>query len=93
MRMVPVIVVLAAIAVSLVHIRRQQVSYAHEIQRLRNEQVALRRDLWDQQSRLGYLTSPKRIAGDVEALSPPEEAPSDPAAGRQGQAGKGRATR
>jgi len=69
--MVPIIIVLAAIAVSLVHIRRQQTSFAHEIQRLRNQHVSLRRTLWDQQAKLGYLASPDRIQHEVDSFAGP----------------------
>ena len=71
MRMAPIIIALAAIAVSLVHIRRQQTSFAHEIQRLHNRHVSLRRTLWDQQAELGYLASPGRIQHRVDLLAGP----------------------
>lgn len=71
MRMAPVIIVLAAIAVSLVHIRRQQTSFAHEIQRMRNRQVSLRRKLWEQQAKLGFLSSPSRIQRELDSYSGP----------------------
>ena len=68
MRTAAVILVLAAIAVTLVHIRRRQMTFAHQIQRLGARQVDLRRRLWDQQVRLGQLTSVERINTRVEAL-------------------------
>jgi len=70
-RLVPIIIALTAIAVSLVHIRRQQTSFAHEIQRLRNRHVSLRRTLWDQQAKLGYLVSPGRIQDKVDSFAGP----------------------
>ena len=73
MRLVPVIIVLAAIAVGMVHIRRQQVACAHEIQSLRSREVQLRRQLWDQHARLGYLTSPQRVAAAAEDEPQDEE--------------------
>lgn len=66
MRIAIVILALAAIAVTLVHLRRRQTSFAHEIQSLQSRQVTFRRKLWDQQTRLGYLTSPRVIHQRVE---------------------------
>lgn len=86
MRVVPIIIImLTVIGVCLVHIRRQQVSCAHEIERLRSRQVVLRRQLWDQQVRLGYLTAPGRLQDSLDPpLSPADRADAGPAAGPRG---------
>lgn len=68
MRMGLVILLLAAIAVALVHTRRGEIIARHEIQRLRMRQVKLRRQLWDQQIRLGLLTSPEKVRQRVEEM-------------------------
>jgi len=81
MRLATVIVVLAAIAVTLVHLRRREITVRHEIQLLRTRQVALRRKLWDQQVRLGRLTAPRRIRHFVEETALSRRA-SDPTAMR-----------
>jgi len=56
-----VILLLGCIAVTLVHIRRAEITARHEIQRHQIKQVKLRRKLSDQQVRLGYLTSPGEV--------------------------------
>jgi cell division protein FtsL len=61
MRLAWIIVVLAAIGVSLVHLRRVEMSSRHDIQRLREQTVALRRELQEQQLQLGYLTAPGQV--------------------------------
>ena len=61
MRLAAVIVILAAIAVGLVHVRRAETIDRHQIQRLQLHRARLRRTLWDQQVRLGYLTAPGQI--------------------------------
>ena len=81
MRLATVIVVLAAIAVTLVHLRRREITVRHEIQLLRTRQVALRRKLWDQQVRLGQLTAPRRIRHFAEEMALGRRA-SDPTAMR-----------
>ena len=66
MRLAFVIVALAAVAVGLVQLRRREIGIRHEIQQIRLKRVALRRTLWDQQVRLGYLTGPQQINRRVE---------------------------
>ncbi len=61
MRLAVVIIALSAIAVGLVHIRRARTGACHEIQKLENQQIALKRQLQDQQVQLGWLTSPSEI--------------------------------
>lgn len=55
------VVVLAAIAVTLVHLRRGEVRARYETHRHMATQAGLQRDLLDQQVRLSELTSPGRI--------------------------------
>ncbi len=69
MRFGAVILILAALAVALTHLRRQEVLLRHEIQQLQSRQVQLRRKLWDQQVRLGYLTAPDRMQRRLQELS------------------------
>jgi len=67
-RMGLVIVLLAGIAVGLVHLRRGEIITRHEIQRLQMRQVKLRRQLWNQQIRLGLLTAPDKVRQRVEQM-------------------------
>jgi cell division protein FtsL len=68
-RFAMVIVSLAAIAVSLVHIRRAEITARHDIQSLQLRQVEQRRRMWDQQVRLGQLTAPAQIRKRAEEMS------------------------
>ena len=52
---------LTAIAVGLIHLRRAEVRARHEIQRIRQQQVSLRRTLWDQETRIAELAAPHRV--------------------------------
>jgi len=56
-----VIVCMAAIAVALVHLRRQELTVRHEIQGVEAYQVRLRRMLWHQERDLGCLTAPAKV--------------------------------
>ena len=68
MRLATVILVLAAIAVTLVNLRRRELAVRHETQQLQTQQVNLRRELWDQQARMGYLTAPSEVRRRVEEV-------------------------
>ena len=68
-RLAAMILILAGIAVSLVHIRRSEIVVRHEIQHLQMQRVSLRRKLWDQQVRIGYLTAPREIRRRMEQLT------------------------
>ncbi len=68
-RLAAMILILAGIAVSLVHIRRSEIVVRHEIQHLQMQRVSLRRTLWDQQVRIGYLTAPREIRRRMEQLT------------------------
>ncbi len=61
MRIAFIIIGLTAIAVGLVHIRRQEVVLRHEIQRMQSEHTTLRRELWDRQVRIGHLMAPRAV--------------------------------
>ena len=69
MRMALVIAVLAAIAVALVQVRRRQVAVGHEMQSLQDRHLALRRQLWDQQAAIGYLTAPRQVQGRMVEMA------------------------
>jgi hypothetical protein len=69
MRLAVVILALAAIAVTLVHIRRSEATVRHEIQDLRTAQVSLRRQLWDRQVRAGQLTAPSEVRRRVGEMA------------------------
>ncbi|MBL7132979.1 MAG: hypothetical protein ISS78_02670 [Phycisphaerae bacterium] len=55
------IILLAAITVSQVHIRRREVRARYRTHQLDREAVALRRQLGNQQLRLGELTTPRVV--------------------------------
>jgi hypothetical protein len=67
--MVAAILILTGIALALVQLRRREIVIRHEIQRLEMCEVVLRRRLWDQQVRLGYLTGPQEIRRRVTEIS------------------------
>jgi hypothetical protein len=67
MRWAPVVILLAAIAAGLVHLRREQTHERYRIRRLQLQQVAIRRELWDQQGRLSEATTPQRVRQFVQA--------------------------
>lgn len=56
-----VIVVLAGVAVGLVYVRRAKVQARYQTQRLRLRQIAAGRRLWEQEVRMGELTTPGKI--------------------------------
>jgi cell division protein FtsB len=69
MRMAFVIVSLAAIAVAVVHLRRQDVAVQSEIVSLEARQVVLRRQVWDRQVQLGELTAPVAVRQRARMLA------------------------
>jgi hypothetical protein len=71
MKLAMVIVCLAAIAAGVVHFRRERTYIRNEVQRLQTQQVALRRDLWDQQVRMGWLVQPAEVRRRAEDLALP----------------------
>jgi len=68
------IVCMAVLAVTLVHIRRSELVARHQIQRLEAYQVRLRRTLWRQERDMGYLTAPAQVRRRAMrmALIPPD---------------------
>ncbi|MHC4295144.1 MAG: hypothetical protein ACYSTL_06125 [Planctomycetota bacterium] len=75
--MVAAILILTGIALALVQLRRREIVIRHEIQRLEMCEVVLRRRLWDQQVRLGYLTGPQEIRRRVTEISLKQNSASD----------------
>jgi hypothetical protein len=59
--MAMVIVALAAVAVTLVHLRRAEATCRHEMQRLRLQRVQLRREVWQRQAEVGRITAPLQV--------------------------------
>ena len=78
MRTAFIIIGLTAIAVGLVHIRRQEVATRHEIQRMQSEHTSLRREIWDRQVRIGHLMAPREIKqrSEIMALDLTNELPT-----------------
>jgi hypothetical protein len=64
-----IIIALTAMAVSVVHIRRAEVVARHESQQFQLQQVKLRRQLWDQQITLSYLTTPAEVRRRSDEMS------------------------
>ncbi len=69
MRLAIVIFSLAAIAVSLVHIRRAEMTAQHEIQKLQLQQVALRRTIDDQEMRRAQVMAFDVVKRRAEAMA------------------------
>lgn len=68
MRIAAIILALAAVAVSKVHLRRAETRANHEIHRLQLRQITLRRTLYDQQVILGGLTAPMQVRRRAELM-------------------------
>ena len=68
-RLALVTVFLAAIALALVHARRQEVRLQHEIQTCQSRQIALRRRLWLQRVRIGRLVAPAVVRQRVQDMA------------------------
>ncbi len=87
MRLGLIIILLTAIGVSLVHLRVRADRVRGEMYRLQIEKVSLRRQIWDCQVQLTYLTTPEEIRRRMEVMKldvtdgqGPEETPVvDPA--------------
>ncbi len=76
MRFVFVIIVVAAIAVAMVHLRGEEFACRHELQAQRIRQDELRKRLWEQQVQLGKLIETERIRNLAKQL--PLELTDDP---------------
>ena len=61
MRLVLIILMLAGIALAMVHIRRAEVLAQHEVMGLQDQQIRLRRTLNDQQVHLSRLGAPLEV--------------------------------
>ena len=68
-RLVIVTIALAAIAMALVSIRRQEAWVRHDIQRRQQRQMALRRRLWDQRVRIGQLVAPAEVRRRAQEMA------------------------
>lgn len=68
MRIALVIVVLTAIAVGLVEIRRQEVFFQHEIQQLTKDQSRLGQESWAMDVRLGSLTAVEALRARAQEM-------------------------
>ncbi|MCY2929148.1 MAG: hypothetical protein NTV86_06565 [Planctomycetota bacterium] len=87
MRLGLIIILLTAIGVSLVHLRVRADRVRGEMYRLQIDQVSLRRQIWDCQVQLTYLTTPEAVRQRMEQMKldvtegqSPEETPvADPA--------------
>jgi hypothetical protein len=85
MRLAWIIIGLTAISATVVHLRCRQSQARTESYLLESQRVAVRRTLWEQQIRLGDLTSPqniRRLTVDwpLEVVSPGEFEPAPPTA-------------
>ncbi len=69
MRCILLIVALAVIASTLVHVRRGEVRARYETRRMQSQQVSLQRELRSQQIQLSHLTSPARVRQTAEAMA------------------------
>jgi len=61
MRLVLIILMLAGIALAMVHIRRADILARHEVMELQDEQIRIRRTLNDQQVDLSRLGAPLEV--------------------------------
>ena len=71
MKLAVVIVCLTAIAVGVVHFRRERTHLGNEIERLQKRQETLREDLWRQQARMAPLMEPAAIRSRAQDLEIP----------------------
>lgn len=101
LRLAWIIVAMGAISATLVHLRCRQIQARAEMHHLEANRLQVRRALWDQQIRLGDLTSPpnlRRLTADwpmeiIESgtLEPKSKtaAPAAPAAAAAGKKAHG----
>lgn len=69
MRISLVIIGLAAIAICLVLIRREEVRLRHELQKIQIQHSAIKRDVWDRHVELGHLLTPAAIKYRADAMA------------------------
>lgn len=61
MRILWVILGLAAIAVGQVHLHRREAVLLHELQRAQSRHAALQREIWDRHVEIGRLLTPREV--------------------------------
>jgi hypothetical protein len=61
LRVALVAVALAGVTLALIHIRRSETAVRHEVQRLQQERVRLRRELWNRQVEAERITAPVEV--------------------------------
>jgi hypothetical protein len=88
LRLAWIIIGLTAIGAAVVHLRCRQAQGRAESEHLENQRLLVHQKLWDQQIRLGDLSTPqnvRRLTLDwaIDLVSP-EEAAKDPLRGRPG---------
>ena len=69
MRLILIIVLLGAVAVGLVQIRRAETVTRYRTQQIRSTRMRLQRVLWDQQIDLANLTAPAEIRHRAEEMA------------------------
>jgi cytochrome c-type biogenesis protein CcmE len=68
MRLIVIILALAAIAVGLIHLRRNEIAVRHDIQRVQIQRIELRRQVAEQEVRIGHLVAPHSVQRRVTLL-------------------------
>ena len=61
LRLMIIIVAVAAISVGLVYLRREEARVSYDIHRSLSRQTGLRRKLWDQRLEIGHLVAPAQV--------------------------------
>lgn len=69
MRIAFVMISVTVLAAMLVHLRREELAVRHQMHQTQARHAELRREIWDRQVRLGYLTTPRAIRQRAEALA------------------------
>lgn len=79
-RIAGIVVILTALSISLICLRRATLSASAEIEGLRRDQIALRREAWTLQAQIAAQRTPQAIHGRVREwqlnVSAPSESPS-----------------
>ena len=69
LRLMIIIVAVAAIAVGLVYLRREEAQVSYETHRCLSRQTALRRKLWDQRLEIGHLVAPAQVRNRMRRMA------------------------
>lgn len=69
MRIAFLIICMTLIAVGLVHLRRQEMGYQHQMQVLELSKPSVRRAIWERETRIGEMTTPNAIRKSIQASS------------------------